>query len=408
VNLRLALLASSALVLISHQAFAQANDARAIQLEEVTVEGQRSGQGGDITANGYVATSTRSATKTDTPVLETPQSISTVTQQQIEDRKPQTLLDAVSYTPGARVGGYGFDPRYDAFTIRGIEVTYTGVFRDGLRQVNSPNGLFRLEPYGLEGISILRGPAASIYGASSTGGIVDLISKRPTFLPFREVEVQTGSYGRIQGNFDLSGPVTSDNTLFYRLTGLVRDAGTQIDAVQDDRIFIAPAFTWKPSDATTFTLLGEYMDSNTGGTAAYLNDYALDTAGNPTSLSIGATRVYAGDPRYNDFRQKQGRIGYEFEHRFNDMFTLRQRTRFSALGTNQEYYYAGSGLTRENNWGIVSDTHLESRLSTGPVDHTLLTGLDVSRLSYVSKQGFGVVPIGTSTFRIRSSGRTGA
>ena len=328
-------------------------------------------------------------------ILETPQSISTVTQQQLEDRKPQTLLDAVSYTPGVRIGGYGFDPRYDAFTIRGIDVTYTGVFRDGLRQVNSPNGLFRLEPYGLEGITILRGPAASIYGASSTGGIVDLISKRPTFLPFREVEVQTGSYGRIQGNFDLSGPVTSDNTLFYRLTGLVRDAGTEIGAVPDDRVFIAPAFTWKPTDATTLTILGEYMDATTGGTAAYLNNYATDAAGNPTSLSIGATRVFAGDKRYNDFRQKQGRIGYEFEHRFNDMFTLRQRTRFSALGTNQEYVYGGSGLTRENNWGVVSDTHLESRVRTGAVDHTILTGLDVSRLSYVSKQGFdATIPVG--------------
>jgi iron complex outermembrane receptor protein len=388
-------LASSALVLVSNQVLAQASETRPIELEEITVHGRANDQNAPITANGYVATSSRSATKTDTPILETPQSISTVTQQQIEDRKPQTLLEAVSYTPGARVGGYGFDPRYDAFTIRGIDVTYTGVFRDGLRQVNSPNGLFRLEPYGLEGISILRGPAASIYGASSTGGIVDLISKRPTFLPFREVEVQTGSYGRLQGNFDLSGPVNSDNTLFYRLTGLVREAGTEIDAVKDDRIFIAPAFTWKPTDATTLTILGEYMDATTGGTAAYINEYATDAQGNPTSLSIGATRIFAGDARYNDFRQQQGRIGYEFEHRFNDMFTLRQRTRFSALGTNQEYYYGGSGLTRENNWGIVSDTHLESRMNTGPVEHTILSGLDVSRLSYVSKQGFGIVPIGT-------------
>jgi len=394
-KLPLTLLASSAIVLVSSDAYAQASDTRVIQLEEVTVEGRRNGQGGDITADGYVATSTQAATKTDTPILEIQQSISTVTQKQLEDRKPQTLLDAVSYTPGARVGSYGFDPRYDAFSIRGIDVTYTGVFRDGLRQVNSPNGLFRLEPYGLEDIAILRGPSASIYGASSTGGIVDLISKRPTFLPFREVEVQTGSYGRLQGAFDLSGPVNASDTFFYRLTGLVRDAGTEIDAVKDDRVFIAPAFTWKPNEATTLTILGEYMDSTSGGTAAYINNYATDAAGNPTSLSIGATRVFGGDKRYNDFRQKQGRIGYEFEHRFNDMFTLHQRTRFSALGTNQEYYFGGSGLTRENNWGVVSDTYLETRVKTGAVDHTILTGLDVSRLSYVSKQGFGIVPIGT-------------
>ena len=384
----LALLASSALVLVSGEALAQSNEARAIQLEEVTVEGSQNTQTGPITADGYVATSSSSATKTDTLILETPQSISTVTQQQLEDRKPQTLLDAVSYTPGVRIGGYGFDPRYDAFTIRGIDVTYTGVFREGLRQVNSPNGLFRLEPYGLEGITILRGPAASIYGASSTGGIVDLISKRPTFLPFREVEVQTGSYGRIQGNFDLSGPVTSDNTLFYRLTGLVRDAGTEIGAVPDDRVFIAPALTWKPTDATTLTILGEYMDATTGGTAAYLNNYATDAAGNPTSLSIGATRVFAGDKRYNDFRQQQGRIGYEFEHRFNDMFTLRQHTRFSRarhqsgiclrrfrphpreqLGGRQRY---PSRKPRENGPGR---SHHPDRLGCQPSELRLQAGL---------------------------------
>lgn len=403
----LALLSSSVFALIASNALAQTSEPRAIQLDEVTVEGIQ-GQGDPITADGYVATSTTTATKTDTPILETPQSISIVTQQQLEDRKPQTLLDAVAYTPGARVGAFGFDPRYDAFTIRGIDVTYTGVFRDGLRQVNSPNGLFRLEPYGLEGISILRGPAASIYGASSTGGIVDLISKRPTEIPFHEVEVQTGSYGRLQGNFDLSGPVTSNNTLFYRLTGLVREAGTEIDAVQDDRVFIAPAITWKPNDTTSLTILGEYMDSTTGGTAAYVNNYApyVDRNGNISYKSIGATREFAGDKRYNDFRQQQGRIGYEFEYRFNDMFTLRQRARFSALGTDQEYYIGGAGLVRENNYGVGIDTNLESRVQTGPVDHTVLTGLDFSRLTYRSKEGFAVVPVGTDPELLSRSRQT--
>lgn len=408
-KISLVLLGSSAIALIPHAASAQLAETHAIRLDEVVVEGASNGQSGAINANGYVATSGRSATKTDTPLLETPQSISTVTQEQLEDRKPQALLDALAYTPGASVTNYGFDPRYDAFTIRGVDVTYTGVFRDGLRHVNSPNGLFRLEPYGLEGIAILRGPAASTYGASSTGGIVDLISKRPTFLPFREVEIQTGSYGRLQGAFDLSGPVGSDQTLFYRLTGLVREAGTEIDAVKDDRVFIAPAVTWKPTADTTVTVLGEYMDSTTGGTAAYVNEYApyVDRQGNITYKSVGATRQFLGDERYNDFRQKQGRIGYEFEHRFNDMFTLRQRTRFSALGTNQEYVSSGSpGLVRETNWGIVSDTHLESRVRTGAVDHTILTGVDVSRLSHRSKEGFGGVPVGVDPVLAYRSNQT--
>jgi iron complex outermembrane receptor protein len=397
VKFRCALIASPALVLVPALTLAQANETRPIQLDPVIVEGQGGELSGIINTNGYVATSGRSATKTDTPLLETPQSISTVTQTQLEQRKPQSLLEALSYTPGARVGTYGFDPRYDAFTIRGIDVTHNAVFRDGLRQIGSPNGLFRLEPYGVEAITVLRGPASSIYGASTSAGIIDIISKRPTEVPFREVEVQTGSFGRKQMNFDLSGPINPEKTLFYRLTGLVRDARTEISAIKDDRVFIAPALTWKPDDATKLTILGEYMDSTTGGTAAYVNEYGpyMDSQGNILSKVTRATKVFGGDRRYNDFRQQQARIGYEFEHKFNDVFTLRQRARFSQLGNNQQYVYIGTpGLTRENTEGFSVDTALESRFRTGPVDHTLLTGIDLSRLSYKSKEAYGGVPLG--------------
>lgn len=395
-NIRLALLGSSALAFLPALAFAQAEPGRQIQLDTIVVEGQGGGEPGVFSANGYVATSSRSATKADTPLLETPMSISTVTQAQLEQRKPQTLIEALSYTPGARVGTYGFDPRYDAFTIRGIDVTHNAVFRDGLRQIGSPNGLMRLEPYGLEAITVLRGPASAIYGASTSAGIVDLISKRPTATPFREIEIQGGSFGRKQLAFDLSGPANPEGTLLYRLTGLVRDARAEESAIKDDRVFIAPALTWKPNEATKLTVLGEYMDSTTGGTAAYINQYApyVDSQGNVLSKSIGATRVFAGDKRYNDFRQQQARIGYEFEHKFDEVFTLRQRARYSQLGNNQQYVYFGSGLTRENTAGVSVDTALEAKVRTGAVDHTLLAGLDFSRLHYKSKEAYGGVPLG--------------
>ncbi|CEJ12022.1 Ferrichrome-iron receptor precursor [bacterium YEK0313] len=389
-RIHIVLLAASSILAVS-AASAQQNTSTTT-LDEIVIDGQAGGQRGVITTDGYVATSGRSATKTDTPLLETPMSISTVTQAQLDDRRPQSLLEALAFTPGARVGTYGFDPRYDAFTIRGIDVTNTGVFRDGLRQINSPNGLFRLEPYGLEAISILRGPTASLYGASSSAGIVDLISKRPTATPFREVEVQTGSFGRLQGSFDLSGPVNGDERFLYRLTGLVRDADTVIGAVKDNRVFIAPAFTWRPTEATTLTFLSEYMNSTTGGTAAYINAYApyVDRNGVVTSKSIGATRVFGGDGRYNAFRQDQWRIGYELDHRFNETFTLRQRLRYSQLSNNQQYVFAGSpGLTREENSGLVVDTSLETRLRTGEIEHKLLTGVDVTYLTYQSREGYG-------------------
>ncbi|SEH53780.1 iron complex outermembrane recepter protein [Rhizobium tibeticum] len=110
-----------------------------------------------------------------------------MTEQQLKDRDPQSLLDTVAYTPGTRVGAYGFDPRFDSFSVRGFDVTYTGIFRDNLRQPGAGSSLFKTEPYGLEGVSILRGPSSALYGATGAGGLYNLITKRPTEEPFHEV-----------------------------------------------------------------------------------------------------------------------------------------------------------------------------------------------------------------------------
>ncbi|PDT79867.1 TonB-dependent siderophore receptor [Sinorhizobium sp. BJ1] len=374
-------------------AFAQAQTASpaaasdgATALQTLVVQGGEGTEGveGVVETEGYVAKSGRTATKTDTPVAETPQSMSTVSRKQLDDRKPQNLSEAVSYTPGVRIGQYGAEPRFDAFKVRGIDLTYTGIFRDGLRQISSPNGLFRLEPYGVEAISILRGPAGSIYGASSSAGIVDIISKRPTEEQFREVEMQYGSYGRVQGAFDFSGPIDAENTVLYRLTGLARDARSEISAIKDDRLFIAPAMTWQPDEGTKLTVLGEYMDSTTGGTWGYINRYG------PAGTSIGATPVYGGDERFNDFDQEQARIGYELEHALSDNVTLYHKLRFSDLSTQQEWVYADfPGIVKEDNSGVASDTYLKTDFETGALDHQLITGVDYSYMKYKSLQGSG-------------------
>ncbi|GBD50696.1 TonB-dependent siderophore receptor [Methylopila sp. Yamaguchi] len=360
-------------------------------LEEISVEGQaaprRDGAAGVATNDGYVAKTTRTATKTDTPVTEIPATVNTVTQKQLDDRRPQNLQEALNYTPGVRTGAYGFDPRFDSFYIRGVDVTYTGVFRDGLRQFSSPSGLFRLEPYGVESISVLKGPASALYGAGASVGIIDLISKRPTDYKFGEVEVQTGSHERKQFNFDIGGPVNDEGTVLYRLTGLARDANTELKYVPDDRYFIAPAVTFKPSDETEFTVLTEFMHGRTGGSAAYVNHYDANFD------SIGAVKTPLANGKFNNFTQDQGRVGYEFRHDFSDTISVHQNVRFSALTQREEYNgrydeiseAGAAGLVKEQFVALAADTYLKSRFETGPVAHTLLTGVDVSLLKYSSK-----------------------
>ncbi|KQV38404.1 MULTISPECIES: TonB-dependent siderophore receptor [unclassified Rhizobium] len=353
------------------------------------------GSGGVITAEGYVGTSSATGAKTDTPFLETPQSISSVTQAQLNDRNPQTLLDTVAYTPGTRVGGYGFDPRFDSFTVRGFDVTYNGVFRDNLRQPGAGSSLFKTEPYGLEGVSILRGPSSSLYGSSGAGGLYNLITKRPTEDALHELQLQYGSHDRYQGQFDFSGPFNDTDPVYYRMTGLLRDSDTEQVSLPDDRFYIAPAVTWKPDEDTKLTILGEYSRTGTGGTAAYYNDPATGQV----------TDIFGGNPDFNDSVQKQARLGYEFEHRFSDNVVFRQNARISTLNIDADWAFAygpnaidptlldsSAGTFDEKLTAGVIDNQIETTFETGALDHTLLTGIDFQKLRYRNLNGYGTTP----------------
>jgi len=386
---RFALAGVSLLVLA---AAVHAQDQEATVLEDIVVDG---GSGGVITADGYVGKSSATGAKIDTPFIQTPQSISSVTKEQLEDRNPQTLLDTLAYTPGTRIGAYGFDPRFDSFTLRGFDMTYNGVFRDNLRQPGAGSSLFKTEPYGLEGVSILRGPSSALYGASGAGGLYNLISKRPTEEALREVQLQYGNHERYQGQFDFSGPVNEEDPVYYRLTGLARSADTEQVGVPDDRLYFAPAITWKPDEDTRLTVLGEVSRIETGGTAAYYMD--------PFTSEV--TDIFAGNPAFNDSVQNQGRIGYEFEHRLNETFVFRQNARISTLKTRADWAFAyqpneddpllldsSAGSFEERMTTYTIDNQLQAEFDTGALAHTLLAGLDLTKIRWRSLNGYGATP----------------
>ncbi|MEQ5872752.1 TonB-dependent siderophore receptor [Sagittula sp. NFXS13] len=337
-----------------------------------------------LVQNGYVAESGRQATRTDTAIRDIPQSISTVTQDQIEDQEPRTLLDALGYTSGASTTNFGFDSRYDAIYLRGFSSYYTGLFRDRLRQVNGPSAWYQNYPYSFEAVSVLKGPSSSMYGVSGSGGIVNIVSKRPKQDPFREVQLTFGTEEHQELKFDFTGPV-GDGRLSYRLTGVLRDAATPLDGYRDDLAMIAPAVTYELTDRTTVTLLGEYAKSTRGGTASYYNP------------SLGeASDIYAGDPDYNDFDNEQWRLGYEIEHELTDSVTLRQNLRYSEVDADLEFsglYAATPDLGRywghylEDSETFAVDTSVEAFFTTGALNHTLVTGLDYSDASYDAYYG---------------------
>ena len=350
------------------------------------------GGGGPSGVTGYVARVSPTVTKTNTRLIETPQSASVVTREQLNDRNVQTINEAVAYVPGVSSNVFGFDPRFDAFYIRGFSETNDGVFRDGLRQPGVNQAVARIEPYGVEALTILRGPASGLYGLGSPGGIVDVTSKRPVFVPFGEVQFQGGNFDRYQGNFDVGGPIEgSDGTLAYRLTGAFRDANTFLPNGTDNRLTIAPAVTWRPSADTTFTLLTEYQRSKTPGTAAFFN-----------APGFVVTRLYQGDASFNSLNQQEYRIGYAFEHRFTPNLIFRQNFRYQNIDSTLAYTQIDSvtGLSAQRENGLIHDrlgyvavdNQLEAHLITGPVSHTLIGGVDYLHYDFRRDAGFGLIP----------------
>ncbi len=371
------LLCTTALTVLSPVAWAQgAAQGEVTQLPNLSVSGQAPA------AQGFVPLRGTAGSKTDTPPIEVPQSVSTVTREQIESQGAQTVSEALRYSAGVAVQPFGTDTRYDQIRLRGFDAHTLGDYRDGLRQPANNFAYFRTEPYGLERIDVLRGPASVLYGQNAPGGLVNRISKLPPEQALREITLGYGSNDRIQGGFDFGGPIDSEGQFLYRLTGFLRDGDNpQYKSMPDDRVYIAPALTWRPTGDTSITLLGEYLRDESGYGWFY------------TPPGQRPTRLWLNEPHFDDFDQTQYQIGYRAEHRFDDVWTVRQNVRYGRVEVENSYVY---GLTAAANgnvprqWerfsqtldSVVIDNQVEARFTTGPVRHTVLAGFDYQQYNW--------------------------
>jgi iron complex outermembrane receptor protein len=346
---------------------------------------------------GYAASRTATATKTDTPILEVPQSISVVGRDEMQARGALDVMDAVQYTPGVSGNTYGPDNRgWEYINLRGFSTYYVS-FRDGLAQ--TPTGVTRYstEPYGLERIEVLRGPSSMTFGQGDAGGVLNRISKRPTGERIREVEVQYGSYERKQLAFDLGDAFGQDDTLSYRLVGVGLDSDDQDkypngDKINRKRLYLAPSLRWQPSAATSVTLLAEYIKNKTGEDPYYFaKDYKL-------------TDVKMGDPGFSRMRSEQASIGYLLEHRFNDAWTFRQNFRYSHLSMDRRVIWTDevnedvTAISRvARTWDdplsqSVVDTQMQGNLRLWGTEHTVLMGFDWSEQRAKANRYIGPAP----------------
>ncbi|SNY69267.1 ferrichrome porin FhuA [Enterobacter sp. CC120223-11] len=356
-------------------------------------------------------------TKTDTPIQKVPQSISVVTAEEMALHQPRSVKEALSYTPGVAVGTRGASNTYDYLVIRGFAADGQSQnnYLDGMKlQGNFYNDAV-VDPYMLERAEIMRGPVSVLYGKSSPGGLLNMVSKRPTTEPLKEIQFKVGTDNLLQTGFDFSDAIDDNGVYSYRLTGLARSNNAQQERAEEQRYTIAPSFSWRPDDKTNFTFLSYFQNEPDTGYYGWLpKEGTVQPLPNgsrlPTDFNEGANN--------NTYSRNEKMVGYSFDHEFNDTFTVRQNLRFAENKTSQNSVYGygvcsdpansfnalcsalapedkGHYLARKyvvdneklQNFNV--DTQLQSKFATGDVDHTLLTGVDFMRMRNDINSWFG-------------------
>jgi iron complex outermembrane receptor protein len=373
----------------------------AVALPDVTVTAAQNVESAWGPAPGYLANRTATGSKTDTPLLEAPRSISVATREQMQDRKVQNLDDAVRYMPGVIASSYGSDSRADWMKIRGFEPIQ---MLDGLPLPKGSYTMAKLETWNLERIAVLRGPASAVYGQTPPGGLVDAVSRRPQAESSHEVQVQAGNYNHKQISFDSTGKIDDEGRVLYRLSGTGRDSGTVIEHMDDQRFNLAPSLTWNITDDSKLTFLGQFNRDDTGGTSQFLPLQG-------TRLSTPAGKVdynkNLGDPDWEFYDKTFYALGYAFEHRINDIWQFNQNLRYSKLELDNQIITAGGWATAVADDGAVArganvydenishfavDNNFQADFNTDAIGHTLLLGVDYLRVNTDYRWLYGTAP----------------
>ncbi len=340
---------------------------------------------------GLVARRSSTGTKTDTALNEIPQTINVVTAQQVEETGATSVNEALRYVPGFST--YGADVRSDWYSVlRGFTPT---VFVDGLQVPNTLNlSSWRVDPYMIDSITVLRGPTSVLYGQGDPGAIVDVQSKLANGERIREIEMQLGDYARKQLAFDVGDKIDKDGTLSYRFVGVGRDGNSQTGPNPEQRVAIAPSVKWQPNAKTSLTVEATYLQD--WGDAS--NNF-LPAQGTilPNPNGKISPDLYTGDPEFSHYRKKQWSVGYQFEYKFDPVWTFRQNTRLMHLSLDQGQVFGGGldpadpteasllryvGLYQLNYSRFDVDNQALAKFRTGPLDHTVLLGFEYNRQFY--------------------------
>ena len=360
-------------------------------------------------------TSTFGATKSEIPLLETPRSLTIITEDDFLDFGALTLSNTLSYTAGVTGDAFGFATRGDFTSIRGLDAPE---YQDNLQVLFGLYNNARSDIYTLEQVEVLKGPASVLYGQAAPGGIVSTVSKLagPDKLD-KEVVLTVGDPERIQGSVDLGFDLSGDGRWTARLIGLVRESETQVDFVDDNAIVIAPSITYQ-NNRSSITALFNYTDRDGDTSAQFLPLAATACGSDDVSISEPNVcaqtsgqevnpSVYVGDPNFNKYNTEATTFSLFGTHRLNDVLSFEGTARYrdneaeydqtwiSFLGDgNPRILPDGTAIGRSWNSNpagstqFAFDARLRATFNTGIVRHNMLGGLNYQDVETESRRSF--------------------
>ncbi|WP_202900504.1 TonB-dependent siderophore receptor [Parvularcula oceani] len=354
---------------------------------------------------------TFSATKAETPIVETARSISIETAGMFEDKGAQTLSQALTYMAGVAGEPYGFSTRGDFITSRGLSIPR---YRDSIQELFGSYNSTRADVYTIEQVEVLKGPASVLYGQGSPGGLVNYVSKTPQEFYANEIVLEAGNFERRRIAGDFTGPVPgTDGKLLYRLVGVYRDQETQIEEVGDETYVLMPSLTFAPREDTRFTLIGLIQETDSDTAAQF-----IPVEGTLEPLPGGGyldRAVYAGEPGFNRFDTESEQVTLLAEHRVNDAlkFEATALWRSGEADYHQAWpTFTGAGVTRYLNGYLGTDAFTPTTVArtfyqadntfdqlaadirakldagTGPLRHQILVGAQLQDVETDSNNAY--------------------
>lgn len=343
------------------------------------------------------------ATKLETPDIETPQAVSIVTREQFEEQGATSVHQAVTYTPGVYSNQIGASNRFDYIVMRGFsDGSLDNIYLDGLKIMGDTNSHSSLvvDPWFLDSIEVVRGPASVLYGRSSPGGIVALTSRKPSFDTGGEIKLFAGNNKQRGAMFDVTGALDDNDRVAGRISGMTRYADSQFDPLKEERYAIMPSLTWRITDNTRLDLMAYLHRDPEGGSHSGLPYEGTVVPYNGKKIS---NTFYEGEPGFDKYNRQENMVGYDIEHQFDSGWSVSQKVRY--LNTKVELnqvYAAGWANASQLNRGysgseeqmnaITLDNHVDGSFDTGPLNHRVLIGMDYQDRSNHTTGYFGSFP----------------